>query len=89
MMKTNHKILRQVLAVAVMLVTATGWGQNTAPIDSMANVIDEELTSKQVNNPIEAITGRVAGVTVQKSNNGAAAQSAVREHLVEYISGRS
>ena len=76
-----------VTAVAAVLVTTTGWGQNVASIDSMANVIDEDLTSKQVSNPIEAITGRVAGVTVQKSNNGAAAQSAVRVRGTTSLTG--
>ena len=76
-----------VTAVAAVLVTTTGWGQHVASIDSMANVIDEDLTSKQVSNPIEAITGRVAGVTVQKSNNGAAAQSAVRVRGTTSLTG--
>lgn len=60
--------------------------QNTTPVEagdstrfSPSVVSGDELAGKQVTNPIEAINGRVAGLTVQRSSaSGIAALNAVR-----------
>ena len=36
------------------------------------------MNKEQITNPLEAIQGRVAGLTIQKSNNGTAALESVR-----------
>lgn len=41
-------------------------------------ITERGMNREQVTNPLEAINGRVAGLTIQKSNNGVAAMSAVR-----------
>lgn len=48
---------------------------------------EEQMNHKQVTNPLEAISGRVAGLTVQKSNNGVAAMNAVRVRGTTSLTG--
>lgn len=47
----------------------------------------EQMNRKQVSNPLDAINGRVAGLTVQKNNNGVAAMNAVRVRGTTSITG--
>ena len=50
-------------------------------------VTADKMNQKQVTNPLEAINGRVAGLTIQKSNNGAAAMNAVRVRGTTSVTG--
>ena len=67
--------------------------QTIIPADSATRVMSptvvtaEQVSQQQVTNPLEAITGRVAGVTIQKSNNGAAAMNAVRVRGTTSVTG--
>ena len=82
-------------AVVAGLLTAGGYtaAQNPAPADSVFRIMSptvvtaEEMSQQQVTNPLEAINGRVAGVTIQKSNNGAAAMNAVRVRGTTSVTG--
>ena len=47
----------------------------------------EQMNRKQASNPLDAINGRVAGLTVQKNNNGVAAMNAVRVRGTTSITG--
>lgn len=90
MQPTAARRLKRVLAAtATLLAVTTCWSQNTPTLaDTIVNRVDQDnMATKQVNNPIEAITGRVAGVTVQKSNNGAAARNAVRVRGTTSLTG--
>ena len=78
------------LMVATVLMSAA---QALAPSDSIARALSpdvvtaDQMGQKQVTNPLEAIQGRVAGVTIQKSNNGAAAMNAVRVRGTTSVTG--
>ena len=67
--------------------------QNKLPADTVARslsrdvVTADQVSQQQVTNPLEAINGRVAGVTIQKSNNGAAAMNAVRVRGTTSVTG--
>jgi TonB-linked SusC/RagA family outer membrane protein len=67
--------------------------QTLVPVDSTARLLSptvvtaEDVSQQQVTNPLEAINGRVAGVTIQKSNNGAAAMNAVRVRGTTSVTG--
>ena len=69
----------RLFAVAGLLAVVMPMASQTLfPVDSAARmmsptVVTAEDVKQQVTNPLEAINGRVAGVTIQKSNNGAAA----------------
>ncbi len=41
-------------------------------------ITERQMNKEQITNPLEAIQGRVAGLTIQKSNNGTAALESVR-----------
>ncbi len=41
-------------------------------------ITEKQMNKEQITNPLEAIQGRVAGLTIQKSNNGTAALESVR-----------
>jgi TonB-linked SusC/RagA family outer membrane protein len=45
---------------------------------SVDKVTEKGMNKEQITNPLEAINGRVAGLSIQHSNNGVAAMSAVR-----------
>ena len=78
------------MMVATVLMSAA---QGLAPSDSLARALSpdvvtaDQMGQKQVTNPLEAIQGRVAGVTIQKSNNGAAAMNAVRVRGTTSVTG--
>ena len=84
---------RQLLAVALLATALPVAAQLMAPTDTLSHVPSptvitaEQMNQKQVTNPLEAINGRVAGVTIQKSNNGAAAMSAVRVRGTTSVTG--
>lgn len=57
-------------------------GYATGNVNNLSGLV-EQITEKQMNkdqitNPLEALQGRVAGLTIMKSNNGTAALDAVR-----------
>lgn len=84
---------RQLLAVALLATALPVAAQLMAPTDTLSHlpsptvITAEQMNQKQVTNPLEAINGRVAGVTIQKSNNGAAAMSAVRVRGTTSVTG--
>ena len=79
--------------VALLFAVAPMTAQTLVPADSVARLLSptvvtaEEVSQQQVTNPLEAINGRVAGVTIQKSNNGAAAMNAVRVRGTTSVTG--
>ena len=81
------------IAAAVALLTLQVQAQHIAPVDTTARlaspdvVTADQMSQQQVTNPLEAINGRVAGVTIQKSNNGAAAMNAVRVRGTTSVTG--
>ena len=50
-------------------------------------VTQENMNREQVTNPLEAINGRVAGLTITKANNGVAAMNAVRVRGTTSLTG--
>jgi TonB-linked SusC/RagA family outer membrane protein len=81
-------------AIAVMMLLALSLSaQNLAPADSTVRIMSptvvtaDQMSQQQVTNPLEAINGLVAGVTIQKSNNGAAAMNAVRVRGTTSVTG--
>ena len=54
---------------------------------SVGHVTENGMNQKTVSNPLDAISGRVAGLTVQKSNNGVAAMNAVRVRGTTSLTG--
>ena len=86
-----HK--RHVLALMMSVLALSLCAQYTATADSAARqmspavVTADQVSQQQVTNPLEAINGRVAGVTIQKSNNGAAAMNAVRVRGTTSVTG--
>lgn len=85
--------MRFVLAATTAIVALSLPAQHIAPADTASRhsspdvVTAEQVSQHQVSNPLEAINGRVAGVTIQKSNNGAAAMSAVRVRGTTSVTG--
>ena len=85
--------LRCVTVVGLLWAALPMLSQALAPLDSTARVLSptvvtaEVVSQHQVTNPLEAINGRVAGVTIQKSNNGAAAMNAVRVRGTTSVTG--
>ena len=85
--------LRFVAVAGLMAVVIPMASQNLIPADSIVRlmsptvVTSEDMSQQQVTNPLEAINGRVAGVTIQKSNNGAAAMNAVRVRGTTSVTG--
>ena len=45
---------------------------------AVEQITEEQMNRTQIINPLEAIQGRVAGLTIRKSNNGTAALESVR-----------
>jgi len=86
---------RRLAATALSAVALTLAAQESAPpVDSLALVgsmptviTEDQMNQKQVTNPLDAISGRVAGVTIQKSNNGMAAMNAVRVRGTTSLTG--
>ena len=91
-MKTSLN-LRFVAVVGLMWAALQMLSQTLVPVDSTARLLSptvvtaEDVSQQQVTNPLEAINGRVAGVTIQKSNNGAAAMNAVRVRGTTSVTG--
>ena len=89
----NHLNLRYTLAMALMAVGLPLAAQRPPLTDTLSHVMSptvvtaEQVSQQQVTNPLEAINGRVAGVTIQKSNNGAAAMNAVRVRGTTSVTG--
>ena len=89
----NHLNLRYALAMALMAVGLPLAAQRPPLTDTLSHVMSptvvtaEQVSQQQVTNPLEAINGRVAGVTIQKSNNGAAAMNAVRVRGTTSVTG--
>ena len=85
--------LRCVTVVGLLWAALPMLSQALAPQDSTARLLSptvvtaEVVSQHQVTNPLEAINGRVAGVTIQKSNNGAAAMNAVRVRGTTSVTG--
>ena len=81
------------LAAAIVVPGLSLAAQVPLPADSTARTLSptvvtaEQVSQQQVTNPLEAINGRVAGVTIQKSNNGAAAMNAVRVRGTTSVTG--
>ena len=91
-MKTSL-YLRCVTLVGMLTIGVTMSSQSLVPADSVARLLSptvvtaKDVSQQQVTNPLEAINGRVAGVTIQKSNNGAAAMNAVRVRGTTSVTG--
>ena len=72
MKHTSH--LRRIIAMALLAAALPLAAQNKLPADTVARslsrdvVTADQVSQQQVTNPLEAINGRVAGVTIQKSN---------------------
>ncbi len=68
---------------------AVGYAQAGAlTISGAVETIGEnQMNKKQVTNPLEAIDGRVAGLTIEKGNNGVAAMNAVRVRGTTSLTG--
>ena len=96
-----RKSLFFLVSVTIATITHLSTGQ-TLPGDSVADVgyaksavlsgsvdriTEDQMNKKQVTNPLDAINGRVAGLTVQKSNNGVAAMNAVRVRGTTSLTG--
>ena len=85
--------LRLVAVAGLMAVVMPIASQNLIPADSIDRLMSptvvtaKDMSQQQVTNPLEAINGRVAGVTIQKSNNGAAAMNAVRVRGTTSVTG--
>ena len=85
--------LRLVAVAGMMAVVMPMASQNLIPADSIDRLMSptvvtaKDMSQQQVTNPLEAINGRVAGVTIQKSNNGAAAMNAVRVRGTTSVTG--
>ena len=85
--------LRIALMVALAAMAQPVLAQLTISVDTISRksspdvVTADQVSQRQVTNPLEAINGRVAGVTIQKSNNGAAAMNAVRVRGTTSVSG--
>ena len=85
--------LRPVFAVALTALSLSALAQSVASTDSLTRALSpavvtaDQVSQQQVTNPLEAINGRVAGVTIQKSNNGAAAMNAVRVRGTTSVTG--
>ena len=92
-MNNKNRFTRWALAVALMTLAQPAWSQVAAPADSLSRLLSptvvtaDQMSQQQVTNPLEAINGRVAGVTIQKSNNGAAAMNAVRVRGTTSVTG--
>ncbi len=76
-MKTAICILVALSTLSLGAATRPDTTTHTMPLNASL-VTSSQLNDKQMSNPIEAINGRVAGMTVQRSGNGVAAMSAVR-----------
>ena len=82
-----------VAVVSLLGASSSLTAQTLTPTDSIARLMShsvvtaEDMSQQQVTNPLEAINGRVAGVTIQKSNNGAAAMNAVRVRGTTSVTG--
>ena len=91
-MKTSL-YMRCVTVVGLLWAALPVLSQALVPLDSTARLLSptvvtaEVVSQHQVTNPLEAINGRVAGVTIQKSNNGAAAMNAVRVRGTTSVTG--
>ena len=91
-MKTSL-YLRCAVVAALLAAGGQAAAQSMTPTDSVSRmqsptvVTAEDMSQQQVTNPLEAINGRVAGVTIQKSNNGAAAMNAVRVRGTTSVTG--
>lgn len=83
-----HAIVVVMMSLAMPLAA-----QNIATADSTVRIMSptvvtaDQMSQQQVTNPLEAINGLVAGVTIQKSNNGAAAMNAVRVRGTTSVTG--
>ncbi len=94
MKKIHHLHPCHVLAAALVALGLPLAAQDIAPQDTAMRaamsptvVTADQMNQKQVTNPLEAINGRVAGLTIQKSNNGAAAMNAVRVRGTTSVTG--
>ena len=91
MKQTFH--LRRVMLMALSAMGLSLAAQNIHRADTVARslshdvVTADQVSQQQVTNPLEAINGRVAGVTIQKSNNGIAAMNAVRVRGTTSVTG--
>ena len=89
----RHLTLRLVLDMVIAITSLPLVAQHIAPTDTASRlaspdvVTADQVSQRQVTNPLEAINGRVAGVTIQKSNNGAAAMNAVRVRGTTSVTG--
>ncbi len=87
----KQRLTATAIALAACLAALAGEDSPTA-VDSMApdtpNLITEKMMNdKQVTNPLEAINGRVAGLTITRGNNGVAAMQAVRVRGTTSLTG--
>ena len=83
-----HAIALMILSLAMPLAAQTITpADSTVRIMSPTVVTADQMSQQQVTNPLEAINGLVAGVTIQKSNNGAAAMNAVRVRGTTSVTG--
>ena len=86
-------VSRCIIAVALTALSLPSLAQSVATTDSLSRALSpvvvtaDQVSQQQVTNPLEAINGRVAGVTIQKSNNGAAAMNAVRVRGTTSVTG--
>ena len=91
-MKKNHLHMRHMLVAALLVLGLPAAAQEIATDSTLRAmsptvVTADQMNQKQVTNPLEAINGRVAGLTIQKSNNGAAAMNAVRVRGTTSVTG--
>ena len=79
-------------ASAIMALAATeATSDSTATTPRVAAksglITSEQMNDKQVTNPLEAIDGRVAGLSITRGNNGVAAMEAVRVRGTTSLTG--
>lgn len=67
--------------------TEAGYASSALLTGAAERITEDQMNKKQVTNPLDAINGRVAGLTVQKSNNGVAAMNAVRVRGTTSLTG--
>ena len=77
----------QTLSPPADSVADAGYAEKALLTGAAERITEDQMNKKQVTNPLEAINGRVAGLTVQKSNNGVAAMNAVRVRGTTSLTG--
>lgn len=80
-MKSSTRII---LALVTAITAVTAHAQVEVHADTISQ---SQMNREQLSNPLDAINGRVAGVTITKSDNGVAAMNAVRVRGTTSLTG--